>query len=77
MLIEYCFVCFKNTSSCYVVLAAGTARGKGMPTEIVKNVKKWIDSKERADLNREIMRTCHTFQRGSEKSSSWVFPRKA
>lgn len=41
-----------------------------MPT--VKNVKKWIDSKERADSNREIMRTCHTFQPGSEKSSRGV-----
>lgn len=28
MLMEYCCVCFKNTSSCYVVLAAGTARGQ-------------------------------------------------
>ena len=31
---EYCFVGFKNTFPCYVVFAAGTARGREIQTEI-------------------------------------------
>lgn len=55
MLMADCWVCFKNTPSCFVVLAAGTETAK-----------------EGADSGGEIMWTCHTFQRGSEKSSGGV-----
>lgn len=58
------------------MLAAGTAGGKGC-RQIVKNVKKWIDSKERADSNREIMRTCHILDNGDRRKVLGVFPRKA
>lgn len=79
MLIEYCFVGFKNTFPCYVGFAAGTARGRGIQTEIVKKKEKktqrQIAQREREEVNREIMRACHTFQYGSEKSSG-VVPRK-
>ena len=39
MLIEYCLVGFKKTFPRYVVFAAGTARGSGTQTEIVKKKK--------------------------------------
>lgn len=46
MLIEYCLVGFKKTFSRYVVFAAGTARGKGIQTEIVKKKNAEIARRE-------------------------------
>lgn len=60
------------------MFAAGTARGRGIPTEIARKKKQQqqSDSEEREEVNREIMPACHTFQYGSEKSSG-VVPRKS
>lgn len=63
MLIEYCFVGFKNTFPCYVGFAAGTARGRGIQTEIVKKKKKktqrQIARRERGGKQRDHARMSH------------------
>lgn len=61
------------------MFAAGTARGRGIQTEIAKEKKKRThrDSERRGEVNREIMPTCHTFQYGSQKKVLGWFPGSA
>lgn len=75
MLIEYCLVGFKKHSPAMLCSQLGLPGGEGYRQRDSEEEKR-RDSKERGEVNREIMSTCHTFQYGSEKSSG-VVPRKS
>lgn len=67
MLIEYCLVGCKKTFPCYVVFAAGTARGRAAQTEIVKKKKPAEIAGEREGKQRDHASMSHVPIRIGEK----------